>query len=103
MILHGLPTHAFFAIVQPPGEKIPQFADGENPTISLKDPKTSDVFSVEIVDSWTFQKEDFEKMNAFSKLPYGIEAKKLLRVLEKRYPEISTCETIRFLLLRKLN
>lgn len=106
MISHAIPDHPFFAIAQPPSAVSPTVdnlePDYKKPIIELQDPKTSAKISAELQDTWTISTDDFERMNSFVLLCYGIESKKLLKVLEKRYPEIQEKQTVRFLLLKKL-
>jgi len=106
MISHGVPNHPFFAIAQPPSVVMPT-ADilNENykkPILDFQDPNSSAKFQAELQDTWTVKNSEFEAMNSLCLLTYGIEAKKLLKVLEKRYPEIIETQKVRFLLLKKI-
>lgn len=106
MISHGIPDHPFFAIAQPPSAAKPTVDELEpnykKPVIELQDPKTSKKISAELQSIWTVTTAELENLNSFCLLVYGIESKKLLKVLEKRYPEIQEKQTVRFLLLKKL-
>lgn len=106
MISHGMPDHPFFAIAMPPSVVKPSIEeldpDYKKPVLELQDPKTSNKISAELQGTWTVSTIEFEKMNSFCLLVYGIESKKLLKVLERRYPEIQEKQTVRFLLLKKL-
>lgn len=106
MISHAIPDHPYFAIAQPPSVVQPTVdelePDYQKPILELQDPKTLDKISAELQATWTVSSTEFERMNSFTLLVYGIESKKLLKVLEKRYPEIQEKQTVRFLLLKKL-
>lgn len=106
MIEHGIPTHKYFAIAQPISIVMPTVQlldDGYvKPSLDLQDPNSKVKFQAELQDTWTVETSEFECMNSFCLLTYGIEAKKLLKVLEKRYPEITQTKKVRFLLLKKI-
>lgn len=106
MIEHGIPTHKFFAIAQPPSVVMPTVKildeNYKKPIIDFQDPNSSAKFQAELQDTWTVKNSEFEAMNSLCLLSYGIEAKKLLKVLEKRYPEITQTQKVRFLLLKKI-
>ena len=105
-ILHGLPKHAFFAIAQPPSIAMPTTDALDpgyvKPIFELQDPATKEKFEAELQDVWRFSLSEFEGMNAFSLLVYGLEAKKISKVLQRRYPEIEQKQKVNFLLLKKL-
>ena len=102
MILHGLPNHPYFAIAQPPSFKAPEANSEGAVIIELQDPKTKEITWAVLVDTWRLSIDEFLPARAFSRLIYGIEPDKLLKVLIKRYPEIEEKQTIHFLLLKKL-
>lgn len=106
MIEHGIPDHPYFAIAQPLSVFQPTVdalnPDYIKPILDLQDPKSKDKYKAELHGTFTYELKDFEQMNSFSLLVYGIEAKKLLKVLEKRYPEIQQTQKVRFLLLKKI-
>ena len=106
MIQHGIPDHPYFAIAQPPSAVLPTTdflnPDYIKPIIDLQDPKTKDKYKAELQGTFTYELKDFENMNSFCLIIYGIEAKKLLKVLEKRYPEIAQTQKVRFLVLKKI-
>ncbi|HET6558091.1 MAG TPA: hypothetical protein VFG54_12300 [Prolixibacteraceae bacterium] len=106
MIEHGIPRHEYFAIAQPPSVAKPTVdswnPDYVKPVFDFQDPKSKDKFQAELQDILTFTTQELSNANMFCLLTYGIEAKKLLKVLEKRYPEISAKNKVRFLLLKKI-
>jgi hypothetical protein len=106
LILHGIPKHDYFVIAQPPSVLAPTVDSLEpgyvKPIISLKDPATQEIIQCEVNGFWTLDTEVFDSYNAFSLLAYGIEAKKLLKVLNRRYPEIELNHSVRFILLKKI-
>lgn len=105
-INHGIPEHPYFIIAQPPSVAGPSVEmikpDFEKPVFELKDPKTNLVVKAELQDIWVMKVTDVTGCNSFCLLAYGIEAKKLIGVLMKRYPEIEQKQKIHFLLLKKL-
>lgn len=107
MIEHGLPKHDYFTIAQPPSVARPTVdlmePGYQKPRFTLKDPKSNDKIQAELQDIWVFKLDDFEHYNAFSLLAYGIEARKLVKVLCRRYPEIEEKQTVHFLLLKKIS
>lgn len=101
LIFHGIPQHNYFAIAVPqPWLKKSVDKDGE--TVILKDPKTSTEKRCEIVEMWTFNLDEFSKMNGFSLLTYGMPAAKMANILRTKYPEINDNNVVRFILLKKL-
>ena len=101
-IIHGLPCHNYFAIAVP-DTWLFKSIDQEDPrVITLQDPKTKVKTKAEIVDSWTWDIDDFVKMNGFSRLVYGLPATKMAPILKSKYPEIDESQVIRFVLLKKI-
>ena len=101
LIFHGIPQHNYFAIAVPqPWLKKSIDKDGE--TVILKDPKTATERRCEIVEMWTFNLDEFSKMNGFSLLTYGMPAAKMANILRTKYPEINDKNVVRFILLKKL-
>lgn len=105
-INHGLPSHPYFIIAQPPSVAAPTVKslekDYEKPVFRLNDTKNNTSIDAELQDVWAFDIDDVEAMTAFSLLCYGIEGPKLKHVLLKRYPEIVETQKVHFLLLKKL-
>ncbi len=105
-INHGIPDHPYFIIAQPPSVAKPTVdmlsADYVKPVFELKDPKTNTVVKAELQDVWVMKVTNVQGCNSFCLLAYGIEAKKLIGVLMKRFPEIEQKQKIHFLLLKKL-
>lgn len=106
MIEHGVPKHDYFAIAQPLSvvkptvdELLPEYV---KPILDFKDPKTNKKYQAELHGTFTYELRDFEQMNSFCLIIYGIESKKLLKVLEKKYPEIAQTQKVRFLVLKKI-
>jgi len=106
MIEHGIPKHDYFAIAQPISVAHPTIdvlkPDYVKPILDFQDPNSKVKFQAELQDTWTVSSAELEFMNSLCLLTYGIEAKKLLKVLEKRYPEIVQTKKVRFLLLKKI-
>lgn len=106
MIQHGIPKHDYFAIAQPPSVAKPTVdvlnPDYVKPILDLQDPNTKEKYQAELQDVWTYTLKELEGQNLFCLLVYGIESKKLLKVLEKRYPEIVETQKVRFLVLKKI-
>lgn len=106
MIAHGIPKHDYFAIAQPISVVLPtvQLLDEGyvKPIIDLQDPNSQVKYRAELQDTWTYSLDDFENLNSFCLLAYGIGSRKLLKVLEKRYPDIVETQKVRFLLLKKI-
>lgn len=105
-ISHGIPQHDYFTIALPPSVISPTVRSLEpdyvKPILTLKDPHTDQVVQAEVNGFWTVDTEVFDSYNEFCLLAYGIEAKKLLKVLIRRYPEIELKHTVRFVLLKKI-
>ena len=106
MIEHAVPNHPYFAIAQPPSVVKPTVdalnPDYVKPILDLQDPKTKDKYQAELQGIFTYELKELENMNSFCLIVYGIESKKLLKVLEKRYPEIVQTQKVRFLVLKKI-
>lgn len=106
MIEHGIPKHDYFAICQPPSVVVPTVkALNENykkPIIEFQDPNSKEKYNAELQDILTCTTQELEYMNMWCLLTYGIESRKLLKVLQKRYPEIIEKQKVRFLLLKKI-
>ena len=100
-IFHGIPRHDYFAIALPVSW-LKKSIDTQGETVILKDPKTDIENRCEIVDMWTFDVDEFSRMDGFSLLTYGIKAKKMVSILKIKYPEIDQKNVIRFVLLKKL-
>lgn len=106
MIEHGIPKHDFFAIAQPISVVMPTVKilndDYQKPVLDLQDPNLKQNYKAELQDTWTIDIDQFEAMNAFVLLCYGLTARKLLNQLQKKYPEIEQTKKVRFLLLKKI-
>ena len=106
LISHGIPNHPYFAIAQPPSVAKPTVdvlnADYVKPILDLQDPNSQEKYQAELQDMWTYSLKELEGQNLFCLLIYGIESKKLLKVLEKRYPEITQTQKVRILVLKKI-
>lgn len=100
-ISHGIPTHDYFTIAQPSGVVDITLEDTKQ-ELELKDPKTGDIIRALVHDVWPVSVDSLDMMDAFCKLAYGIGAKKLSGILQKKYPQIMTERTIHFILLQKL-
>jgi hypothetical protein len=100
-IIHGVPKPDYFAIAVPPSWLYKPI-DEEGAVITLQDPKTKVNTRVRIIDTWTFEMDDFLKMNGWSLLTYSLPAAKLAHVLKAKYPEIDQTNVIRFVLLKKI-
>ena len=101
LIFHAIPQHDYFAIAVPQ-PWLKKSIDSNGDTVILKDPKSATEKRCEIVDMWTFDLDDFSKMNGFSLLTYGIPAAKMVNILKTKYPEINDKNLVRFILLKKL-
>lgn len=106
MIEHGIPTHKFFAIAQPPSVVMPTVKildeNYKKPILDLQDPNSKQKYRAELQDTWTIDINQFEAMNSFVLLCYGLTARKLSNQLQKKYPEIEQTQKVRFLLLKKI-
>lgn len=101
LIFHAIPQPNHFAIAVPQSW-LKKSIDKDGETVILKDPKTAVEKRCEIAEMWTFNMDDFSKMNAFSLLTYGIPAAKMANILRTKYPEINESNMVRFILLKKL-
>lgn len=105
-IQHGIPAHPYFAICQPPSVGVPNIMrpdqGTEKPVYELQDPKTGQTVKAELQDVATVTLDELERGTCWSLLLYGLEAKKLTKVLQQRYPEIEETKTIHILFLKKL-
>ena len=105
-INHGIPSHDYFAIAQPSSVFQPTVDSLEpsykRPILELEDPYTHEKCKAELYDIWRFTIAEFEGMNAFCRLVYGIDAPTLSKHLRQRYPEIEQTQKISFLLLKKI-
>jgi len=106
MIEHGIPSHPYFAIAQPISVAKPTVdvldPEYKKPILDLQDPNSKKKYQAELQDVFTYSLKELELQNMFCLLVYGIESKKLLKVLEKRYPEIAQTQKVRFLVLKKI-
>ena len=108
MVVHGIPKHDFFCIVQPYNKdkhsilfKSGKSKDWQYPVISLKDPISEKIFKAQMYDMWSFPISDMPNM--FTLLTYGQPADKLRKVLLKRYPELTRANAkVEYWLLKKI-
>lgn len=99
--MHGIPKQDYFAIAVPPAW-VHKSMDEEGAVITLQDPKTSVKTKVQIIDTWTFDIEEFKRHDSLSLLTYGLPASKMAYILKAKYPEIDQSDVVRFVLLKKI-
>lgn len=106
MIQHGIPSHPFFYIMQPPSEipycerVQPQNPKFKKPVIELQDPKNKEVFRAELWD--VLRVELIRVPDHMCRAAYGANSSAVVPMLEKRYPAIRTKKEVEFLQLKKL-
>jgi len=101
IIYHGIPKQEYFAIAVPLAWLYKPM-DEEGREITLQDPKTNIKTKVKIIETWTFEMDELEKLNGWSLLTYSLPATKLAHILRIKYPEIDQSNVVRFVLLKKI-
>lgn len=103
IIPHGIPKHDYFKIAVPQSwVQIPIDRPEAPITAILEDPKSKERTTVEIVETWTLDMEEFLRYNSMSLETYGIPAAKMETVLRAKYPEIDQTNVVRYVLLKKI-
>lgn len=106
MILHGIPNHAFFYIIQPVSDESysarvqPLNPDFKKPVIEIKHPKTQVVTRAELWD--VLRIPLYSIPDHMCRAAYGANSNVVVPMLEERYPEVRTKKEIEFLQLKKL-
>ena len=101
-IQHGSPNNDYFIIAQPRREyQEPRI--GASPVVEMTDPKNKKLVTKAVfISMWPVSMDDFEKMNGFSMLAYGISAVELKKAMFHKYPELKENSTIEYWLLKRL-
>jgi hypothetical protein len=106
MIIHGIPNHPFFYIIQPPSAQLyservqPQNPGFVKPVLDFKDPRTGQTWKAEL---WDVLRIDLYRIpDHMCRAAYGANSNAVVPMLEQRYPEVRTKKEIEFLQLKKL-
>ena len=106
MIQHGIPSHPFFYIIQPPSDELyskrvqPLNPDFKKPVLEFKDPRTKLPWKAELWD--VLKIELYRIPDHMCRAAYGANSNTVVPMLEARYPELRTKKEVEFLQLKKL-
>lgn len=99
-IHHGIPSHNFFAIAQPPTPGL--YSEKIGQQFVIQSPKNpNEKCTAELVDMWRITLQELP--DSYCLLTYGLPKAKLLPVLFKKYPLIHQKQQVHFYLLKKLH
>lgn len=102
LIYHNVPADKNFFAIAVPVTWLHKPIDGEGAIITCQDKDTNAKTKCQIMDIWTFEMDEFSRMNGFSYLVYQLPAAKMAFILRAKYPEIDQSNVVRFVLLKKL-
>ena len=90
----GRPMSRFFAVCYP--GKVP----GKGERIKCENPRTQETIQADYHDQFNYSWEEYPE--SFALMTYGLPKEKLRTALEKKYPELKSAKTFRFVLLEEI-